>query len=134
MLCKNCQKEMNTQTVCQSCGYNAAIDDSPNTVKNTKNMYEVSVPAVQIKKLKGSNGCATTGLIFGILSFIPYAWPFAFIFSLIGFFKAKNARSGRVRAVIGLLFPFIWIALFVALAYLINNPELAEMFRSFGMM
>ena len=134
MLCKNCRKEMNTQTVCQSCGYNAAIDDSPVPVQNKKSMYDVAVPAVQIKRIKGSNGCATTGLVFGILSFIPYAWPFAFIFSLIGFFKAKNARSGRVRAVIGLLFPVIWIAVLVALAYLINSPELAEMFRRFGAM
>lgn len=135
MICKNCRKGMNTQTVCQSCGYNAAIDDSPNPNKPVKNMYDVTVPPVQIKRLKGSNGCATTGLIFGILSIVPiYPWPFAFIFSLIGFFKAKNARSGRVRAVIGFLLPFIWLAGYVALAYFLNDPAISDMLRNMGMM
>ena len=80
--------------------------------------------AHQITLIKSTNGMAVTAFIMSFFSVIPLVGFLPFLFGIIGFFKAKKCRSGRVMSVISLLITLACTAAHVWLAYfLINNPE-----------
>ena len=117
MFCKNCGKEIGMSQECSYCGYNPTIDNGLGN--ESMQEYTVSVPPLQITLKKGHNGKATAGFVFGFFSFcfIPFG-ILSFIFSLVGFFQAKKYRSGRGKAIFGLLFSSFWAAVWLLYIYL----------------
>lgn len=114
MICANCKNEIGENQTCHLCGYNPIIDNNP-TANGTP---IVIMPPIEVVIKKDSNGMATAGLILSIFSFFPVINLLSFIFSLIGLIKAKNARSGHLRATLGLIFTLIFTFLFIVVVYL----------------
>lgn len=113
MICKNCHQDTGNKVECPYCGFNPAYDENgaaPRAVEG----YIAPAP-IQIVPKKVSNGKATAALVLSF--FTPCVVPgiLSFIFAIIGFFRAKNCRSGRVRSIFALLIIAAWIYLFYTL-------------------
>ena len=108
MICGNCGKEIGNSKDCSYCGYNPIKDSNPNG-SSSYGQSTVTVPPVQMVLKKKSNGMARKSFIFSFFSFIYIPFGIlSLIFGLIGFFRAKRYRSGRVLAILGLLFSSFW--------------------------
>ena len=120
MICKNCKKEIGPMQECNLCGYDPSKDEPGSKVEAFKLEY-VAPPAVKIKPVKVSNGPAKAGFVLCFIGLIPYVGIIplilSFIFSTVGFFKAKNYRSGRVRTVIALIIDVLNVSFW---AFLLN--------------
>ena len=125
MLCRNCQKEIGQQKVCHFCGFDPAKDTD--AASNTPAPQYIPPQPVKITKIKSTNGMAVTAFIMSFFSVIPLVGFLPFLFGVIGFFKAKKCRSGRVMSVISLLITLACTAAHVWLGYfLFTNPEVLQ--------
>ena len=114
MICKNCGKEIIENQQCNYCGYKPEDDQ-----KKIINYNDVNLPETEVKKLKTKNGAANTAFV---MSFFSIIFPFggiSFILSIVGFFKAKKARCGRVKSIFAFIFSIMPIVLAI-LAILVD--------------
>lgn len=91
----------------------SAEDSMADTVDES---LEELQPEISVKKGTKSKTLAVLGMVFGILSLIPYAdlvfCPLGFVFSLIAITKiSKRKAEGNPFAVIGLITSFIGLIL-----------------------
>ena len=124
MLCKNCNKEIGERSACNICGYDPVKDD-PNAPEDS-GMVFAQVPAVNVTKLKSSNGAAIAGFILMFFSCIPPCGFLSLIFAIIGFFKAKNARSGRALSIITLVVQVLSAVLMLAFVIIGTSSNLPD--------
>lgn len=125
MLCRNCQKEIGQQTACHFCGFDPALDSGD--VPITPQLQVVPPQPVKVTPIKTTNAMAVTALITSFFSIIPLCGIFPFFFGIIGFFKAKKCRSGRVMSIISLLITLLITVAYVALGYyLYMNPDILK--------
>ena len=117
MLCRNCQKEIGQQRACHYCGFDPMLDSGETPISQAA-QYVPPKP-VTITPIKSTNGMAITAFIFSLLSVIPGVGILSFLFGIIGFFKAKKCRKGRVMSVISLLITLLTTAAFVGLIYVL---------------
>ena len=106
MICKNCGKEIIENQQCNYCGYKPEDDQ-----KKIINYNDVNLPETEVKKLKTKNRAANTAFV---MSFFSIIFPFggiSFILSIVGFFKAKKARCGRVKSIFAFIFSIMPIVL-----------------------
>lgn len=113
MICNNCKKEITTNGSCSYCGYNPSLDGEENKGK-VINYSDVKLPQTRVNLLKGANGAASTGFVLSFFSIIPFLWMTSIILCIVGFFKAKSARCGRVRAIIGFFINMVPVVAFIA--------------------
>ena len=114
MICKNCGKEIIENQQCNYCGYKPEDDQ-----KKIINYNDVNLPETEVKKLKTKNGAANTAFV---MSFFSIIFPFgsiSFILSIVGFFKAKKARCGRVKSIFAFIFSIMPIV-FAIFAILVD--------------
>lgn len=108
MICKNCGKEIIENEQCKYCGCKPEDD-----FKKVINYNDVILPNTEVVKLKSKNGAAMTALI---MSFFSIIFPFgsiSLILSIVGFFKAKKARCGRVKSIFAFIFSILPFVLFL---------------------
>ncbi len=111
MFCENCGKEIGKDVECKFCGYDPVRDKSGRT--GEIGVAASGVAPVEVVDKPISNKMAVSGFVLSFFSLVPICGILSFIFSLIGFFRAKNYRSGRVRAVFGIIFSLIAALLYV---------------------
>lgn len=112
MLCKNCQKEIGQQTHCHYCGFNPALDEGKGSGKQS--LSYVPPRPVQINLRKKTNGIAIAALLISIL--LPFfGSPISLIMGIIGFFKGKTCRSGRIMSILSILISLVCIILIIVL-------------------
>ena len=111
MHCGNCGKEIGTNLECNFCGYDPKKDGAGAAVYD--NGENVTVPPVNIVLKKKKNKMAVAGFVLGLISWILPCWILSVIFSLVGFFRAKLYRSGRVLAILGLVFCALVLCCFI---------------------
>ena len=112
MHCGNCGKEIGTNTECSFCGYDPIKDGNGVAVSDGT---KVSVPPVDIVLKKKKNGMAIAGFVLGFFAWNPITFILSFIFSTVGFFRAKRYRSGRALAIVGWCFCAIAVIIMVIL-------------------
>ena len=120
MICNNCKSEIGNRIECNICGYDPTKDNIDNL---SSTISAPKVPPVEIVLKKSSNKMATVALVFSLLSWYPIFGILSFIFGLISFKRSKQLRCGRVRAILALLFTFLFVGLIVGIIVMeITNP------------
>ena len=122
MFCKNCGKDIGTQTECSFCGYNPAIDNRALGNPNVK--LEVRLPETKIIPLKKSNGMATAGFIMSFFSWMPPFLMLSYLFTFIGTTRCKAFHSGTGMCVVSWLFNLFWTAVYGVAIYLSYTGQL----------
>ena len=114
MVCKNCGKEIGDRLECNFCGYNPQYEGESGKEK----LNQIAHPVLQQTNISFkdlTNKFARAGFVLGFFAWFPVCWILSFIFSTIGFFKAKEYRSGRPLAIIGWIFCLIAFLILVAI-------------------
>ena len=101
MVCENCGKEIYMQDFCNYCGYNPKIDK--NNSWNIVNDVDVKLPETKIVVPKTPNKFAKAGFILGFFSLFWVCWILSFIFCIVGLYRVKYCRSGKMLAILGLM-------------------------------
>jgi hypothetical protein len=120
MICHNCQQDTGNKQECPYCGYNPIFDGENATAKAIPDPIPPKPVRVMLKKIP--NGAATASLVFSLLSIIPLVnfitSPLSMLLGIIGFFKAKTRRCGRVKSIISILLSIIFLAITVVLLFI----------------
>lgn len=112
MLCNNCKSEIGDRIECNFCGYNPQKDSLQNAGST---QTEPKLPPVEIVLKKSTNGMAVAGFILSFFAFDPLLGTLTLIFSIIGLKNSKRKRSGRKRAIFGILAVCFWFTCWVSL-------------------
>ena len=116
MFCGNCGKEIGSSAECGFCGYNPAKDGKDKTGVAT--VEPVTVKPVEIVLKEAKNTMAIRGFIFGFFAWMPIPFFFlSLIFSTVGFARAKQYRSGRVRAILGWVLCTLAVVMWILIIY-----------------
>ena len=115
MICKNCGKEIGTQSECSFCGFSATLDGEGGS--SSKRII-VKLSKTKIELLKTPNGIAKSGLVMSILSFIPLPFMLlALIFNIKGACRCKSYRSGLPQNIIAWIFFVFWVLFYALFIY-----------------